>query len=165
MTQKHAAHDRQASSARAMLTPGGLADESVFGDWCLKAWQGREVIHCSKSPTWDRLNFYQQLDNLLFNLCAQSLIWNKSGFDTEAFVGFALCGGSASVWARGSELVWATVALERSSSSRIFFFFFCLFVFWFVKEIRTCCILFRTAGYLQFSRPDSLHDPNIFVTN
>lgn len=91
----------------------------------------------------------------------------QTGFDTEVFVGFVLCGRSVSVWARGSECVWAMVALERSSSSRnlFFFFFICLFIFWFVKEIRTYFVLLSTAVYLQFSRPDPLYDPNIFHTH
>lgn len=43
--------------------------------------------------------------------------------DTEVFGGYVLRGGLGSVWAQGSELVWARVALQKSHFSRIFFFF------------------------------------------
>lgn len=110
---------------------------------------------------WDSLHFYQQLDNLLFNLCTVSHL-RQPGFDTEVFVGFVLCGGSASVWARGSEFVWATVALEKSCSSRIFiFYFFCLFQFFgLCKQLRHTVVY---KGQLRFYSSADQNVSNILL--
>lgn len=81
--------------------------------------------------------------------------------DTQVFVGFVLCGRSVSVWARGSEMVWATVASD-SRNNRFSFLFsvflkslFLLFLFCLIKETETFYISFRSDEVLEFSRSDA----------
>lgn len=118
----------------------------IFCDWCLKAWQGRGVIHSSKSSEAFETGFIFT-NNLItsFSICVHNhsseppRLWHWSVCRIRALWGLRIrlstrvrvCVGNGSI---------------RSSSSRNL-----LFVFQFVKGIQACCVLLRTVDLTRLT--------------
>lgn len=160
-------HQKCGNLTRATLTPGGWA----WWEWeWLMVWRGVSGAEGSSGQqiSW-QASFLPIMLITSHSVCEQSLICKRQTFTLRYLWAWCSVGARRQSGHRGRSLCGQR---ERYNNSLIpawvlfyYYYFFCLFVFGFVAEVQTYCILLRTAGYLQFSRPDPLYGPNSSVTH